>query len=165
MHDPSDSDIVDVGSSGSNAASRVNNSNEPPPNTSTKTNMTSRDGWKTKDSRRRKPAVHVFGNRKGNPDNVLTVKGAPPRFEYVVFNIDNEIMQDTLKDYIVNNGTTVLEINRLSKPEWNRQSYRVLTYLSDKDKVMSCDYWPELVGVRLFTRLRRIEAETDSKIL
>ena len=120
-----------------------------------------KDGaWHT--YRKRKPAV--YGKRKGNADNELTVKGAAPRYEYVVFNIHNDIEQEALQKYIVDNGSSVLEINKLSKPDWSRQSFRVLTYLSEKDTIMNADYWPELVGVRPFMR-RRMEKEGKSKIL
>ena len=56
------------------------------------------------------------------------------RYEYVVFNVDSDIEEEALKTYITTNESNVIELSRLSKPEWNRQSYRVLTYYSEKEK-------------------------------
>ena len=56
----------------------------------------------------------------------------------------------------------MIELSRLSKPEWNRQSYRVLTYYSEKEKIMSGDFWPQDIGVRPFMR-RRGETKSNNQ--
>ena len=60
-----------------------------------------------------------------------------------MFNVDNDIEEEPLKTYITTNETNVIELSRLSKPEWNRHSYRVVTYYSEKENIMSDEFWPQ----------------------
>ena len=60
--------------------------------------------------------------------------------------------------------TTVLDMSRLSKEEWNRQSYRVLVLENDREKVMDNENWPEDIGIRPYVQ-RKIESSGSSKIL
>ena len=43
-------------------------------------------------------------------------------WEYVVFNDDNDIEEEALEACLTSNESSVLELNRLSKSEWKRQS-------------------------------------------
>ena len=65
----------------------------------------------------RKRKVTVFGKRNAVD---LPIRGARRRYEYVVFNVDNDIEEEALKTYITTNESSVIELSRLSKPEWNR---------------------------------------------
>ena len=56
----------------------------------------------------------------------------------------------------------VIELSRLSKPEWNRQSYRVVTYYSEKENIMSDEFWPQDIVVRPFMR-RRGETKSNNQ--
>ena len=79
---------------------------------------------------KRKRKVTVYG--KINAVN-LPIREARLVYEYVVFNVDNDIEEVALKTYITTNESNVIELSRLSKPKWNRQSYRVVTYYSEKE--------------------------------
>ena len=116
-------------------------------------------GWKTYYKRN-----SVYGKRKSNEENRLTIKGAPQRYQFIVFNVDKSIEVNALKDYINTNVTTVLDMSRLSKEEWNRQSYRVLVLENDREKVMDNENWPENIGIRPYVQ-RKIESSGSSKIL
>ena len=84
------------------------------------------------------------------------------RYKYVVFNVDNDIEEEALKTYITTNESNVIELSRLSNPEWNRQSYRIVIYYSEKEKIMSGEFWPQDIGVRPFMR-RRGETKSNNQ--
>ena len=80
----------------------------------------------------RKRKVTVFWKRNAVD---LPIRRARRRYEYVVFYVDNDIEEEALKTYITTNESSVIELSRLS--------YRVLTYYSEKGKIMSGDFWPQ----------------------
>ena len=61
-------------------------------------------------------------------------------------NIDNDIEEVALTAYITTNESSVIELGRLSKHEWNRQSYRVLTHYCENEKNRSGEFWPQDIG-------------------
>ena len=118
-----------------------------------------KEGWKTYYKRN-----SVYGKRKSNEKNKLTIKGAPRRYQFVVFNVDKSVELNALKDYINTNVTTVLDMSRLSKEEWNRQSYRVLVLENDRERVMDNENCPENIGIRPYIQ-RKIESSGPSNIV
>ena len=71
----------------------------------------------------RKRKVTVYGKINAYD---LPIRGARRWYEYVVFNVDNDIEEEALKTNITTNESNVIELNTLSNPEWNRKSYRVI---------------------------------------
>ena len=73
-----------------------------------------------------------FGSR--NSDH-LDFKANPRRHEFVVFNAPNGCTLEKVKLYIMENDVDVLDIKRLSKEEWNSQSFYISILFKDEPKV------------------------------
>ena len=84
-----------------------------------------------------------FGSR--NSDH-LDFKANPRRHEFVVFNAPNGCTLDKVKSYIMENDVDVLDIKRLSKEEWNSQSFYISILFKDEPKVCEPDFWPQNIG-------------------
>lgn len=113
--------------------------------------------WQTMQRRRRQPAT--FGKRNANG---LTLKGVERKFDFVVFNVPKDTTCDTIKTYIVDSGVEVVNISRLSKEDWNNQSFQVTVAFSDQKKVSDSEFWPENIGYRGFYRQRKPAAQGSS---
>lgn len=103
--------------------------------------------WRVKQRRNTK-----YGKRK---DDNITLKANPRRHEFVVSNTPKGCAPETVKEYITDNGVTVIDIRRLSNEEWDTQSFHVSVSYGDKVKVENLDFWPEDIGYRLFFKKRR----------
>ena len=103
--------------------------------------------WRVKQRKNTK-----YGKRK---DDNITLKANPRRHEFVVSNTPKGCAPETVKEYITDNGVNVMDIRRLSKEEWDTQSFHVSVSYGDKVKVADLDFWPEDIGYRLFFKKRR----------
>ena len=68
-------------------------------------------------NRRKDGKNSVYGKPETNEKIKLTIKGAPRRYQFVVFNVDKSVELNALKDYILvnTNITTVLDMSWLSR--------------------------------------------------
>lgn len=80
-----------------------------------------------------------------------------------MFNLDNDMTMQKVKSYITTGKTvsTVLDIEQLSQPDWRAQSFRVVTWLSEKETVRAESFWPHLVGTRPYIRRRMVGAKSN----
>lgn len=118
--------------------------------------------WKTKRYKsRRRPAE--YGERNDSDNNgddgdvsndSMVIKGATRGYELVVHNLDTGVTDDNVKDYVIKGKCTVLEIERLSQPDWDTQSFRVKCLMKEKDIIMQRKFWPVDVGFRPYFRRR-----------
>ena len=89
----------------------------------------------------------------------------PRRDQFVVFNVDKSVELYAPKDYINTNKPTMSDMSRLSKEEWNGQSYRILVLENDRGMiVMNNVNWPENIGIQPYIQ-HSIESSGSSKIV
>ena len=97
--------------------------------------------WQT--VRQKKVRDAKYGRRK---DGEHPFNAIPRRHEFVLFNVPQDCSVDTIKSYIFDNGVRVLDIRRLSKEEWNNQSFCVTVLHVKEPTVSNPEFWPEDFG-------------------
>ena len=80
----------------------------------------------------------------------------------LVFNVAQDCSVDTIKSYISDNGVQVLDIRRLSKEEWNHQSFCVTVHHAKETNVSYPEFWPEDIGYRRFFK-KRINQQNNER--
>ena len=98
---------------------------------------------------RRKDGEHLF--------NSIT-----RRHDFVVFNVLQDCSVDTIKSYISDNSVEVLDIRRLSKEEWNNQSFCVTVLHVQEPTVSDTEFWPEDIEYRHFFE-KRINQQSNGR--
>ena len=101
-----------------------------------------------------------FGSR--NSDH-LDFKANPRRHEFVVFDAPNGCTFEEVKSYIKDNDVDVLDIKRLSKKEWNSQSFHISILFKNEPKVCEPDFWPQNIGYRRFYKQRRSTKQDNNR--
>lgn len=83
--------------------------------------------------------------------------------DLVVVGVSKDATESQLKDFIINKGITVLEIEKLTKAEEARtNTFRVRIKASEYEKAMNPDVWPYRVGVRHFIPPKRKPQQQQS---
>ena len=102
------------------------------------------------DGVRPKPKA-VYGTRQST-----ILRSAPRRHELFVFRVDKEIADDSLKDYLTEEGKVnkIHELKCVSLDNSWTKSYRVLIECKDVNDILSPDFWPDGIGCRRFWRKR-----------
>ena len=113
--------------------------------------------WQT--VRQKKVRDAKYGRRK---DGEHPSKAIPRRHDFVVFNVPQDCSVDTIKSYISDNGVQVLDISRLSKEEWNNQSFCVTVLHVKEPTVSDPEFWPEDIGYRRFFK-KRINQQNNER--
>lgn len=66
---------------------------------------------------------------------------------FCVSNLNNEISADELKQFMEDNGLTVVNCN-ITKSKFDGKAFHVCIYSNDVDQFLSADMWPENVVIR-----------------
>ena len=114
--------------------------------------------WQT--VRQKKVGHAKYGRRK---DGEHPFKAIPRRHDFVVFNVPPDCSVDTIKSHITNNGVQVLDIRRLSKYEWNNQSFCVTVLHVKEPTVSDPEFWPEDIGYICFFKKRINQQNNERK--
>ena len=104
-----------------------------------------------------------YGKRKSNTDGQTSIKAAPRRHDFVLFDIDKETSKEDVKKYISENGVDVLSIYSLSKEHWNNQKFRVVVLQKYEERVADPEFWPEQIGYRPFLKKQNQKTLTGAQ--
>ena len=95
-------------------------------------------------ARRRKP---ITGTRAA----MGKLKGAPePSRDLFVYRVDKLVTDEDISSYLSDNGVEVRAIKLVSNSESRFASFKVELKVSDINKVLASDFWPEGICVRRF---------------
>ena len=138
-----------------NAASAPANAAEGNTDTNSGGDFTYQREQRRKLSRQNRPNRNnvVFGKATAS-DRQFT--GAARTREIFVFNIIPETSDTVFKSFFEELNVPVHELECMSNAEARTKSYRVKVSMSDIEKVMDPEIWPESVGLRLFYRKRKV---------
>ena len=104
-------------------------------------------------NRSRRPSTLLFGKAKTGKDDVENFLAA--NVNLVATGVAKDATSEQLKEFIVNKGINVVEIELLTQhPEARTNTFRIAIKPSDYDRAMNPDVWPYRVGVRIFRQKR-----------
>ena len=96
----------------------------------------------------------MYGKAKTGKDDTEEMLCAD--IDLVVVGVSKDARKEQLKDFIMNKGICVLDIEKLTKAEEARtNTFRVKIKASEYDKAMNPDVWPYRVGVRHYIPPKR----------
>ena len=97
----------------------------------------------------RKRSTLVFGEAKTGKNDTEELLAADANL--VASGVSKDATCDQMKDFLVNKGINVTDIELISKaPERRTNTFRISIKAADYDKAMMPEVWPYRVGVRRF---------------
>jgi len=87
----------------------------------------------------------VYGTKKST-----TIRSGPRRHELFVFRVHNEIDDENIKQFLVDENVNVHELERVSREDAWTKSFRVVISSNDLSAVLNADFWPDGIGCRRF---------------
>ena len=141
-------------------------SGKPPANTEQNANGDNSSGdtfsyqrdQKRKMARQNRPRKNnaVFGKATASATQFT---GAARTREIFGFNLIPETNENVLKSFFETLNVPVHELVCMSNVDARTKSFRVKVSLSDVEKVMDPEIWPESVGLRMFFRKRKVNTQ------
>ena len=96
-------------------------------------------------------------------DGILSFKGADLTINKYIGRVHNDVTQEELRQYIVDAGISVVELETLETKHKRFQSFRLRVKRTDLDRIEQPDLWPEGVIVSPFFRPKsKAEQSTTS---
>ena len=96
---------------------------------------------------RRRKQTAVYGN--ANDD---TFTAGLQKHELFVFQVNKNVTEDQVKDYISKNDVTVVSIKLMTAAEAPSNSYHVVIHCMDVRPIINPEFWPTGVGCRRFRK-------------
>ena len=98
-------------------------------------------------TKRRRKQTAVYGNAN---DDTFTAR--LQKHELFVFQVNKNVTEDQVKDYINNKDVTVVSIKLMTAAEAPSNSYHVVIHCMDVRPIMKPEFWPTGVGCRRFRK-------------
>jgi hypothetical protein len=109
-----------------------------------------RNDWKQQGRRRRAPGL------KGTVEGTHFKAGPSPNRDLWIFNVDQSIGDDDLKEYIAKGGNKQEKQIQIRKwepryqPHYSSKRFRLTIGLEDYQTVYDAEFWPKDIGVRKY---------------
>ncbi len=107
--------------------------------------------WDAGPTSRPKPKA-VFGTRQST-----VLRSGPRRHDLFVFRVDDNIEDDSIKEFLAGENVKVHDLERVSRDDAWTKSYRVTVETSDLTAILTPDFWPDGIGCRRFRRRKTQE--------
>ena len=89
---------------------------------------------------------------KSVKDGLISVKGADLTVNKYVGRFHNDVTLDGLRDYIVSQNVTVVELEQLDTKHGRFKSFRLRVKRAELDRIEDADFWPQGVIFSSFFR-------------
>lgn len=97
----------------------------------------------------------VFGTKQS-----MLIRSAPRCHDLFVFRVHRDISDDTLRDFLKNEGVTIHDLELVSWQDATTKSYRITLESPDLDSVLKPEFWPDGIGCRRFFK-KKTTKDTD----
>lgn len=93
----------------------------------------------------------VYGTKKNDTGMAAGEDG----IDIFVFKVNKEFNEDSVRNYMEENGVTAKSIECKSHQDALNKSFKVRILRKDADKVINSEFWPENIGCRMFRKQRK----------
>ncbi|CAF4271066.1 unnamed protein product [Rotaria magnacalcarata] len=112
-------------------------------------NGNSENAWHTVHRYRRRK--EIAGIRKVTEESSVGLRGAPRYFYAFLGGCDRTVTEQIIQDYCKNDiKINIVECSAMETKSTIRKCFKIVVALSDKEKILSSESWPENIFVRRF---------------